>query len=528
MTTKPNRGPLLTYRCTRCHKSKTKCSGERPSCRSCAARNVRCVYLDKDRKITISVRQLEALQNRLRFFEDSQSSRPEQSDSTPFFEPLLSSSTQEFLARVASVIDPDLEVKFNTGELDTPNIDDDDDATLPAGVAVVDNLKKFLGFLQYDYHFFLYDELLLNIDSIYSNGIDRNHPMVISQFCLVMAVGSVYDKNAIVTDEYPGYQYFRLALKYLHEVNSSFSLIAIQTHILFAWYLLILNQKGPASIHCACAVRKALHIGLHKPPESNVSPVVKEHRLRTWWTAFVVETFCVSLLGTPQHISVDHVDVPLPSNTQLGTDEEGLFFDHTYFTLYIKLALITSKILSTIYSKSFNITKDMLQILCFLDSLEQFEKELPAALRSSLETFIIKERKDLSFLLFYNQTIILALRPVFWYYFNLASIGSPKFNGTIWSLQPIVTGLAAAKSLIKILKFCKENQLISKLGFYDPNHLYSAILIVLISNIMKDRKGFYEISEPMSIIQFQAESGNKAARSIWNDLNSFFQTASIK
>ena len=222
------------------------------------------------------------------------------------------------------------------------------------------------------------------------------------------------------------------------------------------------------------------------------------------------------------------MDVPLPSSTQLGTDEEGLFFDHTYFTLYIKLALITSKILSTIYSKSFNITKDMLQILCFLDSLEQFEKELPAALRSSLETFIIKERKDLSFLLFYNQTIILALRPVFWYYFNLASIGSPKFNGTIWSLQPIVTGLAAAKSLIKILKFCKENQLISKLGFYDPNHLYSAILIVLISNIMKDRKGFYEISEPMSIIQFQAESGNKAARSIWNDLNSFFQTASIK
>lgn len=324
MTTKPNRGPLLTYRCTRCHKSKTKCSGERPSCRSCAARNVCCVYLDKDRKITISVRQLEALQNRLRFFEDSQSSRPEQSDSTPFFEPLLSSSTQEFLARVASVIDPDLEVKFNAGELDTPNIDDDD-ATLPAGVAVVDNLKKFLGFLQYDYHFFLYDELLLNIDSIYSNGIDRNHPMVISQFCLVMAVGSVYDKNAIVTDEYPGYQYFRLALKYLHEVNSSFSLIAIQTHILFAWYLLILNQKGPASIHCACAVRKALHIGLHKPPESNVSPVVKEHRLRTWWTAFVVETFCVSLLGTPQHISVDHVDVPLPSSTQLGTDEEGLF-----------------------------------------------------------------------------------------------------------------------------------------------------------------------------------------------------------
>lgn len=467
------------------------------------------------------------MQDRLRILEDSQGARAEESDSTSPFGPLLSSSTQEFLARVTGVISPHLAVKFNNEEIGTPNIEVDDDATLPAGGAVVDNLKKFLGFLQYDYHFFLYDELLLNIDSIYSNGIERNHPMAIAQFCLVMAVGAIYDKKAVVTDEYPGYQNFKLALKYLHEVNSSFSLIAIQTHILFAWYLLILNQKGPASIHCASAVRKALHIGLHKLPESNISPVVKEHRLRTWWTAFVVETFCVSLLGIPQQICVDHVDVPLPSRTQLGTAEEGLFFDHTYFTLYIKLALITSKILSTIYAKSFNIARDMLQILSVLDSLEQFKKELPAALRSSLETFIIQERKDLSFLLFYNQTIILALRPVFWYYFKLASVGSPKFNGSIWSSQPVVAGLTAATSTIKILKVCEENQLISKLGFYDPNHLYSAILIVLVSNIMKDRKGIYEVSEPLSVIQFQAGSGNRAARSIMNDLNSFFRIASM-
>ncbi len=52
------------------------------------------------------------------------------------------------------MIDPDLEVKFNAGELDTPNIDDDDDATLPAGVAVVDNLKKFLGFCSMTITFF--------------------------------------------------------------------------------------------------------------------------------------------------------------------------------------------------------------------------------------------------------------------------------------------------------------------------------------------------------------------------------------
>ena len=425
------------------------------------------------------------------------------------------------------MIDPDLALKFNSEELDTPNIDVDDDATLPAGVAVVDNLKKFLSFLQYDYHFFLYDELLLNIDSIYSNGIDRNHPMVVSQFCLVMSLGAVYDKNTIVTDDFPGYLYFKLALKYLHEVNSSFSLIAIQTHILFAWYLLILNQRGLASIHSACAVRKALHIGLHKLPGSNVSPVVKEHRSRTWWTAFVMEMFCVSLLGTPQHICVDHVDVPLPSRTQLGTDEEGLFFDHTYFTLNIKLAVITSKILSTIYAKSFNIAKDMLQIFSVLDSLEQFKKELPAAIRPSLETSTVKERKDASLLLFYNQTTILALRPVFLYYFNLASMNSPKFNDTIWSSQPVITGLAAATSIIKLMKFCKDNQLISKLGFYDSNYLYSAILIVLISNIMKGRKGFYEILEPLSILQFQSACGNMAARSISNDLNSFFQIVSI-
>lgn len=469
------------------------------------------------------------MRKRLQFLEDSQGPQSNLVEYSYDSQPLLSTNNQEFLVKLAAVISPGLLILFDVDDPNNLETDMKDDVSFPAGVVVIDTLQKFLSFLQYDYHFFLYDELLLNIDSIYSNGIDRNDPLVLTQFCLVMALGVVYDKNVVVIDDFPGYQYYQMARRYLREVESSFSLLAIQTHILFTWYLLILNQKGLALIHSACAVRKALYIGLHKNPDASISSVAKEHMSRTWWTVFVTDMLCVSILGTPQNIRLDQVDAPLPSQTELGSDEVGLFFDHTYFTLNIRLAVITSKVLSTIYSKSFTTGQRMLQIFSILDTLEEFKHSLPEEIKPSFENFSSNKRKDASLILFYNQTTILALRPVFLDYVNLANADPSKLDDALLSSRQIKTGVAAASSTIELLKYCKKNNMISKLGFYDSSYLYSAMLLMLAYKLMKEpQKGFFEMLEPLSILQYQSACGNICAQSISNEINTFFGIFSSK
>ncbi|CUM64860.1 uncharacterized protein PRCAT00002475001 [Priceomyces carsonii] len=442
---------------------------------------------------------------------------------------LKSSSTRDFLRKIVEISNP--AANFDLLEDENEEYGENtfyvnDESTLPSGIAVIENLKKFLNFLKFDYHFFLYDELLINIDKIYSEGLE-GEPAALSQFCLVMSLGAIYHGSSPLTDEIPGYLYFKLACHYLPGIEHSFSLVAIQSHILFAWYFLILNKKGLASVHSSIAIRKALCIGLHKW-DGAIRAVEREHRSRTWWTAFVTDIFCVSILGTPHTICIDAIDVALPSNSNLNKSEKSLFFEHNYFALNVRLALITSKVISEVYKNDFEVASGSHLVTHALECLHEWKSNLPLENRRSFEDIYPIKRRDASLHLFYNQTVILATRPVLLYYFRLFCNESSMIDENLWKDSHIKCCVTAAKSTIKILSYCKANKMISTFGFYDSHYIYSAILVIFVIEMMRYHKqGFYEVLEPLSILQFQSASGNLAARSMSRDLHALFQFISL-
>ena len=110
-----------------------------------------------------------------------------------------------------------------------------------------------------------------------------------------------------------------------------------------------MNNRNSAYIRAGLALRLSLTLRLHRKPPENCSPRDREHRIRVWWTVYILDRISSSKVGLPVTVRDEDIDVQLPSLDGLTDFDIEDFHGCDLFNAQLILARITGGLLSTIY-----------------------------------------------------------------------------------------------------------------------------------------------------------------------------------
>lgn len=123
-------------------------------------------------------------------------------------------------------------------------------------------------------------------------------------------------------------------------------------------------------------------LGLHHklPNTIDIDPVVRQHRIRLWWTIYYCDRVWGSKLGHPATIQDSTISVDLPSMSGLNNKQKEDFSDFEYAIATIKLARIVSDTIARIYSR--NQTEPFIRsVRSILRDLKEWMANLPIILK---------------------------------------------------------------------------------------------------------------------------------------------------
>ena len=104
-------------------------------------------------------------------------------------------------------------------------------------------------------------------------------------------------------------------------------------------------------------------------------PELREHRVRVWWSVYVLERFLSSRIGLPLLISDDDISVDLPStNPALNSSDFG---DHLHFMAVVRLAKIAGNISRSLYVQTPQRGTFLQRVENIREELSQWRGQLP-------------------------------------------------------------------------------------------------------------------------------------------------------
>jgi hypothetical protein len=142
-------------------------------------------------------------------------------------------------------------------------------------------------------------------------------------------------------------------------------------------------------------------MGLHfNLPDSQLSdPETKEHLVRTWWTAYIMDHTSASISSQIVSISDDEIFVDLPSSTMQKAD-----FQHTELLIArIQLAKVTRSMIKFVYGKTKEAKPFLQRVQHALQNLKQWLQRLPTDIRLDSESSHSKPTVVQSLHLAFNQ-----------------------------------------------------------------------------------------------------------------------------
>jgi proline utilization trans-activator len=158
--------------------------------------------------------------------------------------------------------------------------------------------------------------------------------------------------------------------------------------------------------YAGVALRCSLAMGLHHnlPEGYMISPVEREHRIRVWWSIYIIDRVTSSKLGCPVTIRDVDIDVDLPSMEGLPPVEQEEFSDPGHLVAHVKLAGITGAIISDIYGRPRQQKAIVQSVQKILTDLQAWAKALPGSVRFSMAgPYCSSQRNIASLHLCFNQ-----------------------------------------------------------------------------------------------------------------------------
>ncbi|KAH8820145.1 fungal-specific transcription factor domain-containing protein [Xylogone sp. PMI_703] len=270
--------------CDRCRRSKTKCNGVRPRCRSCLKRKSICSWPKEPAPggyypIGYSVVNLESrVQNNVLHVPDSpESNAPDFPTAT-----LLQRCLDIFLARHHDV---ELCSFFHKPSLDMSHLTTKAPFLLTA---------------------------------------------IISLATLYISDNEAKEDFGFETSSALSNHYAQLARKHAHALSDEPSVYTVQAYLILAVQELIAWTNMRAWMHVGTAIRMAQVLRLGSEPNQQLSPREKEVRKRTFWACFVVDRLISYSCNQLFTINI------LSARVQLPCPENAFAFEETYSGPYLE------------------------------------------------------------------------------------------------------------------------------------------------------------------------------------------------
>ncbi|KAK2596107.1 hypothetical protein QQS21_006454 [Conoideocrella luteorostrata] len=426
---------------------------------------------------------------------------------------------------------------------------------LPSHSYALYQLGQFESFIGADYHWYRKRRFREKMEKAYStsqaHAVDRTW---LCCFSVVLALGESYNDSTspkILLSENigishdvqnndqesqaaapPGIELFEQALLLLKLSFEEPTIELVEALNLISFYSYSLNRRKTAYAYAGMALRLATTLGLPGLSPSTLDPAEFEHRKRVWWTVVCMELMtCTELSLKPACGFGDNTSLAFPECTHLTAEDMAEFSDPMYLTAQVKLCRIKSRVVETACElRSGSLEEAHGLITPCLQSLSQWREEFRSVSLSFLEagqfssaTLAHPSMRTLASLIMrYNQCYILLLRPLLLKeLYSLVQEGNESTLATNDELNKLNDEcLRAATDNASIQAALSKCHRIAKFGFWESLHIFSSLLILLISSfVMENCSGSFSIPierelyrNVREILGEMARHGNRASR----------------
>lgn len=537
------------YACTRCKLSKVKCLGEKPACANCKAvhKEDLCLYPTRDRKIVIMESDLNKLQSRVDHLEALLKAQ------TPYnFAPLLTHHTDHLAQRrilgsqaLEFYIVPGLAGPIPTYPLlllCSHLLPDEKYAR-----ALISTICR-----TYSSEFYLCDEeeLTVLVDVIYeffashslltlSSAEDIIPSMSLCHFFIVLAFGEQIRNSTVdplpasITEitgapkKVPGLAFYNVASRLFNAATDNIDVQFIQCSVLLGLFACNLNCFNSVQTYFGIALRSAVANGYHRQictdqdtNQSNVEGLkLKEKTKRLWWSIYVIEVVWCSKMTMPVHIDYTDTDVPLPNERPLVDLHDG--FNTEILEVNVHLVKFLAQFNKLIYgpnirtysvnyinTEKFNQKLLVKNILASLKTIVQDFEEPYLWPYKTMNVIHATNRNVGNLILRYNQVVILVIAPLISIVFDQTA--PLNVENKTEAFEAIDRGLASAiRTILTLVKFYEHGKLFV-LGFWDSQHLFSAILIIIMASFAVDC-GIHH-NRAIALLKYMADHDNINAK----------------
>ncbi|KAJ5773311.1 hypothetical protein N7457_008207 [Penicillium paradoxum] len=579
--------PRSTSACETCRRRKVKCSGEKP-CRACVKHDWECTFGHSGRR-RFSEAQVKHLLEKIRVYEEqlgpqaaagpspsfpssiaqdrtlgqqsmqrnSTSGNPEPrnrtteelsyADNDPVISPATDlTSGPAFESQVKSLLDRSHSNDLNFHEY-SPEfqyradrlpqwasvkdlIDNVTGVTFPSLEESQHLLDQFLFYLGVSQHFFdprsFSDDLML----LFQNPETRKQQMRSSwftEYLMVMAMARLMDVKHPISRT-PGADLFAEALRRLpplHHMGGE-GVVAVEILTLIATYLQWCDRKHDAYLYIGIALRLAIALGCNlRESDQRCLPSQSAHRLRLWWTVYMLDRRLSSGLGLAAGADERQLCTELPRNA-MG------FQSPVALAINVRIARVTDDIMSTttaLYgNKSITQLELVQKIQQILQELHDTGRSFPKSLTLDFNRPLqLVTRTGASLYLMLFQAIILCTRPIL---LQRARFDAQRHQSRPPDPAPSIllrlcdTCDEAATRSLAILDSLRRQQTIPRYGFFDLDATFSAAFVLVMVGFLdkSPNQPPSALDQASKVLQFLSQSGNLAAERRLQDIAQSF------
>ncbi|KAJ5110131.1 hypothetical protein N7532_002776 [Penicillium argentinense] len=563
--------------CEACRRRKVKCSGDQP-CRACLKHKWDCNFGHSGRK-RFSEAQVQNLLEKIRVYEErladkppgTSSLSPDAAGSGPSRVPQQAevetpansgprnqpgefgydgsvdgispatdlTSGPAFETQVKSLLDRSQSRIFSArdhprgrGQQNLPSqwaaVDpllENKDESLPSLEQSQHLLDQFLFYLGVSQHFFdsrtFSDSLMLLFQSPFTREEVKRSAWY-TEYLLVMAMAKLMDVET-PSPHPPGSTLFAEALRRLpplHHLGGE-GIIAVEILTLITTYLQWCDRKHDAYLYIGLALRLAIALGCNLPEnEQNCLPSQSAHRVRLWWTVYMLDRRLSSGLGLAAGADERQLRAGYPQHA-------AGFQSPVALTINVRIARITDEIMSSLYGNAAITQLDLVRkIQAILQELYEIGRSFPQSLvldfNRPLGT-VTRTGSSLYLMLF--QAIILCTRPILLRSVRL-EVRRQQTSEPPEAVPEVLVRLcetcneAAVRSLA-ILHSLQRQQTIPRYGFFDLDATFSAAFVLVMVGFIDNsqNKPPAALSQAYDVLRFLSRSGNSAAEQRLQDIS---------
>ncbi|KAJ6178241.1 hypothetical protein N7519_008702, partial [Penicillium mononematosum] len=297
---------------------------------------------------------------------------------------------------------------------------------------------------------------------------------------------------------------------------------SIEISLILCLYALCINRRHSAYFLASSAVRRGVVMGLNFDfPNTHMNdPELKEHLKRVWWASYVLDHLCASISSQLVSISDKDIFVDLSLSTNVAGQPQGDFPHTEWIIARVDLARLARRTIESVYGRGQQKVSFLQRVQYSLRDLKQWLNDLPEDMQMGAESSHLKPQPIQSLHLHFNQSVILATRPILLHKLHMhkdSNGNTPASVDQAISINVETLAEACIRCARHSYSTIVESWIEGNFGTFDyfnTQHLFSAATVLAISCLIggpgssKDREDFEFAGE---LLERLRDSGSFAA-----------------